>query len=159
MSTVVRDYVLAMLAVPMDAEPAVGPRRWAEGLRAWLDQARRLDDEFRCVELSHQSGREWLLAWISRPLSATVAFHALTDGIDGPIAAPVECDLLVLLGRPDRWPPDAEQTLARRAFEAGYGDRCLVLEPRWAGAVLRGTEDGPLFWEVAARERQPSCLD
>ena len=162
MSTLVHDYMLAMLAAPLDAADHPVPtdhRTWTAGLRGWLDQARRLDEGFGFTELEHRAGEQWWLARVVRPLSATIAFCALTDGIDGFAQVPVKCDLLVLLAWPDGWSPSAEEELAQRAADAGYGGRCLVLEPRWAAAVLRGTDDGPLFWGAAARERDPSVLD
>ena len=138
----IRDYMLALLSVPLASESA--PARfftrapWADVLARWLIRARQLDPSLD-FELSRHPAGLSLRTW--RPLAATVTLALVTE----PDVVPKVDGLLVLVACCPQWTAECD------------GD-VLLVEPRWAAALLLD-DAAPLFWGVSAAERQPSVLD
>ncbi|MFJ7212997.1 hypothetical protein [Amycolatopsis sp. NPDC098790] len=141
----IRDYVLALLSVPLaaESEPARfasgSPTQWGEALAGWLARARQLDGGLDFDVSPHPAG---LTLRTRLPLAANVTLALVTE----PDAVPeADGDLLVVLACCPEW-----------TFECS-GD-VLVVEPRWAAGLLLD-DATPLFWGVSAAEQQPSVLD
>jgi hypothetical protein len=139
----IRDYVLALLSVPLAAEPeparfAAGSR-WSDALVRWLTKARELDGGLEFELSPHPAG---LSLRTRHPLAATVTLALVTEPDVVPEA---DGDLLVVLACCPEWTVECD------------GD-VLLVEPRWAAALLLD-DATPLFWGVSAAERQPSVLD
>ncbi len=141
----IRDYLLALLAVPLASESA--PARFATGsstywgdvLALWLTRARELDRGLDFDLSQHPAG---LSLRTRNPLAATVTFALVTEPDVVPEA---DGDLLVLLACCPQWTTECD------------GD-VLLVEPRWAAGLLLD-DATPLFWGVSAAEQQPSVLD
>ena len=139
----IRDYLLALLSVPLASESAParfaadGP--WADVLTRWLAKARELDGSLDFDLSPHAAG---LSLRTRHPVAATVTLALVTE----PDAVPAaDSDLLVLLACCPQWTKEVA------------GD-VLLVEPRWAAGLLLD-DATPLFWGVSAAERQPSVLD
>jgi hypothetical protein len=146
----IRDYMLALLSVPLAAESAPArfatgspaqssPAHWGDVLARWLTRARELDGGLDFELSRHPAG---LSLRTRHPLAATVTLAMVTEPDVVPEA---DSDLLVLLACCPQWTTE------------GDGD-VLLVEPRWAAGLLLD-DATPLFWGVAAAERQPSVLD
>ncbi|QFZ18938.1 hypothetical protein [Saccharothrix syringae] len=141
----IRDLVLALLSAPLADTSAPArfaggsPPRWRADLTRWLTAAGELDPDLDFDLAPHPAG---LVLTTRRPVAATVVLALVTE----PAAVPeVEADLLVVLACCPEW-------------TGRCADDVLLLEPRWAAAVLLD-HAAPLFWGVSAAERSPSVLD
>lgn len=139
----IRDYVLALLSVPLaaESEPArfATGSQWSGTLTRWLTKARDLDSGLDFALSPHAAG---LSLRMRHPLAATVTVALVTE----PDVVPeVDSDLLVVLACCPEWTVECD------------GD-VLLVEPRWAAGLLLD-DATPLFWGVSAAERQPSVLD
>ncbi|WP_372665982.1 hypothetical protein [Amycolatopsis kentuckyensis] len=137
----IRDYLLALLAVPLATEPARFPPRAQCGdiLARWLARAQELDGGLDFEVSPHPAG---LSLRMRHPVAATVTLALVTE----PDVVPeVDGDLLVVLACCPEWTIECD------------GD-VLLVEPRWAAALLLD-DATPLFWGVSAAEEQPSVLD
>ena len=138
----IRDYMLALLSVPLASESA--PARfatgapWADILARWLIRARELDPSLDFELSRHSAG---LSLRTRRPLAATVTLALVTE----PDVVPEVDGLLLLVACCPQWTTECD------------GD-VLLVEPRWAAGLLLD-DAAPLFWGVSAAERQPSVLD
>ncbi|WP_284750339.1 hypothetical protein [Amycolatopsis sp. RTGN1] len=139
----IRDYLLALLSVPLAAESA--PARfatdapWDDILARWLTRARELDGRLDFDLSPHPAG---LSLRTRHPLAATVTLALVTEPDVVPEA---DGDLLVVLACCPQWTIECD-------------DGVLLVEPRWAAGLLLD-DAAPLFWGVSAAERQPSVLD
>lgn len=136
----IRDYMLALLSVPLASESApagfaVG-EPWADLLAHWLTRARELDRSLDFDLSRHPAG---LSLRTRHPLAATVTLAVMTE----PDVVPEVDGLLVLVACCPQWTAECDG---------------LLVEPRWAAALLLD-DAAPLFWGVSAAERQPSVLD
>lgn len=138
----IRDYMLALLSVPLASESA--PARFATGapwtdiLARWLIRARELDPSLDFELSRHSAG---LSLRTRSPLAATVTLALVTS----PDVVPEVDGLLVLVACCPQWTTECD-------------DDVLLVEPRWAAALLLD-DATPLFWGVSAAEHQPSVLD
>ncbi|GES33962.1 hypothetical protein AB0G60_34355 [Streptomyces angustmyceticus] len=162
----INDYILALLSAPpanpmefADGQPAL----WMDNLRKWLDRAAELDHSFRFDEPVPDQDNRRLRLRTRLPLASTTDFVIHTSaGFDRPgpsWAGPADCDLVVhFLCMTDR--PAAPQSPPREDPCTPWAGRegLLVVEPRWAAAVLMAHE-APLFWGASAREESKSLLD
>ncbi|MFG2533329.1 hypothetical protein [Streptomyces sp. NPDC048516] len=163
---VINDYLLALLsAPPADAtEFANGrPALWMDNLRKWLERAAELDHGFRFDESVQDQDDRRLRLRIRLPIAFTTdfVFHTSADfdRLTPPHASPVDCDLVVhflcVAHQPAAQQPHRrEQRCTPWAGRQGL----LVVEPRWAAAVLTA-HSAPLFWGASAREESRSLLD
>jgi hypothetical protein len=139
----IRDYVLALLSVPLaaESEPArfATGSQWSDALVRWLTKARELDGGLEFELSPHPAG---LSLRTRHPLAATVTLALVTEPDVVPEA---DGDLLVVLACCPEWTVECD------------GD-VLLVEPRWAAGLLLD-DATPLFWGVSAAERQPSVLD
>jgi hypothetical protein len=139
----IRDYMLALLSVPLAPESAPAGfatgAPWADVLARWLTRAGELDRSLDFDLSPHPAG---LSLRTRRPLAATVTLALVTEPDVVPEA---DSDLLVLLACCPQWTTECD------------GD-VLLVEPRWAAALLLD-DATPLFWGVSSAERHPSVLD
>ncbi|MEU8633143.1 hypothetical protein AB0C38_13300 [Amycolatopsis sp. NPDC048633] len=139
----IRDYLLALLSVPLasESEPArfATSAPWADLLTRWLARARELDARLDFDLSPHPAG---LSLRTRHPLAATVTLALVTEPDVVPEA---DSDLLVVLACCPQWTTECD-------------DDVLLVEPRWAAGLLLD-DATPLFWGVSAAERQPSVLD
>jgi hypothetical protein len=139
----IRDYLLALLSVPLaaESEPArfATSAPWVDILARWLTRARELDARLDFDLSPHPAG---LSLRTRHPLAATVTLALVTEPDVVPEA---DGDLLVLLACCPQWTTECD-------------DDVLLVEPRWAAGLLLD-DATPLFWGVSAAERQPSVLD
>ncbi|MEV6877813.1 hypothetical protein [Amycolatopsis sp. NPDC051128] len=139
----IRDYVLALLSVPLaaESEPArfAPGAQWSDVLVRWLAKARELDGGPDFELSPHPAG---LSLTMRHPVAATVTFALMTEPDVVPEA---DGDLLVVLACCPEWTVECD------------GD-VLLVDPRWAAGLLLD-DATPLFWGVSAGERQPSVLD
>lgn len=138
----IRDYMLALLSVPLATESAPAGfatgAPWADILARWLSRARELDRSLDFDLAPHPAG---LSLRTRHPLAATATLAVVTE----PDVVPEVDGFLVLLACCPQWTTECD------------GD-VLLVEPRWAAGLLLD-DATPLFWGVAAAEQHPSVLD
>lgn len=170
----INDYILALLsAPPADAtEFANGrPALWMGNLRKWLERAAELDHSFRFDEPVQDQDNRRLRLRIRQPIASTTDFvlHTSAD-VDRPLppgASPVDGDFVVhfmcVANRPAAQQPQPreqprDQTREHPCTPWAGRQGLLIVEPRWAAAVLMA-HSAPLFWGASAREESKSLLD